>query len=377
MSSFGPTLGSATSSLPGASAPVNAAPTAPGTIAGISGTAGVAITPVDVHAAFSDTDALTYSASPAGTAWPTGLVINGSTGVISGTVATAATTSGLKVRATDTASQTVDSNAFSATISAAVSTVTGVTVTPGTATGSRTFTASVAGTNSPSQAVTWSASAGSITSGGVFTQPAATGSVQTITVTATSVQDGTKSGAATVTIAALVPTVTSVTVSPGTATGSQTFTASVVGTNSPSQSVTWATTGGSITSGGVFTQPAATGSAQTITVTATSTFDGTKSGTANVTIAAALATTVTFAVKDIISGADITGITGWDFAIFDQPRPKDALAPIKKGAVAAVSAGVATFDITGLTALTLGQLCLVMLMSPDGTKAIFGQTAVS
>ena len=85
-------------------------------------------------------------------------------------------------------------------------TVSGVTVSPATATGSTTFTAVVNGTGSPSQAVTWSATAGSISAGGVFTAPAQTASVQTITVTATSAQDGTKSGMATVTIAANAPT---------------------------------------------------------------------------------------------------------------------------------------------------------------------------
>lgn len=94
----------------------NAAPTFPGTIANITGTGGAAITPVNVSGQFSDTDALTFSASPAGTAWPSGLTIS-SAGVISGTVATS-TTTGLKVRATDTASQTVDSNAFNVTIAA-------------------------------------------------------------------------------------------------------------------------------------------------------------------------------------------------------------------------------------------------------------------
>lgn len=96
----------------------NAAPTFPGNIVNIAGTGGVAITPVNVSSQFADTDTLTYSASPGGTAWPSGLTINPNTGVISGTVANG-TTSGLKVRATDTASQTVDSNAFSVTMTAA------------------------------------------------------------------------------------------------------------------------------------------------------------------------------------------------------------------------------------------------------------------
>lgn len=92
-------------------------PTFSGTIADITGTGGAAITPVDVHSSFSSTVALTYSASPGGTAWPSGLVINSTTGVISGTVADPITAA-LKVRATDTSNQTVDSNAFNITINA-------------------------------------------------------------------------------------------------------------------------------------------------------------------------------------------------------------------------------------------------------------------
>lgn len=104
-------------------AATNASPTFPGVISNITGTGGSAITPVNVSGQFSDTDALAYSASPAGTAWPSGLIVNSSTGIISGTVATS-TTTGLKVRATDTASQTVDSNAFSATLAAPTSSIT-------------------------------------------------------------------------------------------------------------------------------------------------------------------------------------------------------------------------------------------------------------
>lgn len=190
----------------------NAVPTFSGTIANITGTGGAAIAPADVRALFADTDALTYSASPAGTAWPSGLSVNSASGIISGTVATS-TTTGLKVRATDTASQTVDSNAFSVTISAPASTVTGVTVSPASpsVTGgtTRQFTATVTGTGSPSQTVNWSVTGGGSinASTGVLTAPAPTSSVQTLTVTATSAQDGTKSGSTPVT----VPTLASVT----------------------------------------------------------------------------------------------------------------------------------------------------------------------
>ncbi len=78
--------------------------------------------------------------------------------------------------------------------------VTSVAVNPATVTlaggAALQFAATVVGSGSPSQAVTWSASAGAVSATGLFTAPAATHSVQSITVTATSVADGSKSGVA-------------------------------------------------------------------------------------------------------------------------------------------------------------------------------------
>lgn len=82
-------------------------------IADITATQGVAMSSVNVSNRFSDTDSLTFSA--VGT-WPTGLGVS-SAGLINGTAtAVAGVYSNLRVRATDTASQTVDSNAFSVTV---------------------------------------------------------------------------------------------------------------------------------------------------------------------------------------------------------------------------------------------------------------------
>ncbi|MFO1432175.1 MAG: DUF3443 domain-containing protein [Candidatus Competibacteraceae bacterium] len=62
-----------------------------------------------------------------------------------------------------------------------------------------TCSAAVSGTGNFSTAVTWSASTGSIDSSGLFTAPAVT-SITPVTITATSTQDNTKSGSATVTV---------------------------------------------------------------------------------------------------------------------------------------------------------------------------------
>lgn len=181
---------------------------------------------------------------------------------------------------------------------APASTVSSVVVSPAAATGSQQFAAIVNGANGPSQAVTWSKSGGgTLSASGLFTEPAKTSAVQTITITATSVQDPTKSGTATVTIPALVvtppapPTVTMVSITPLSATvaagATQQFTATAIGTNSPAQTFTWVTDLGTVNASGLVTGPLPTDSARTGSVTATSTVDPTKSATATFTVPAA------------------------------------------------------------------------------------------
>lgn len=90
----------------------------------ISGTEGVALTPVDVSAKFFDSESgLTFSTVGS---WPAGVTVS-SAGVISGTPTTAGTYAGLQVRATDTESLTADSNTFTITVSPPA--VAGISVT--------------------------------------------------------------------------------------------------------------------------------------------------------------------------------------------------------------------------------------------------------
>lgn len=146
--------------------------------------------------------------------------------------------------------------------------------------------ATVDGTGSYSSTVTWTASKGSINANGVLTAPS---SAATVTVTATSSEDSTKTGTATVMVAmgSGPPTISSVSVScnPSTIAPSATSQckATVQGTGSFSSAVKWTASGGTIDSSGLFTAPASTGS---ITVTATSTEDTTKMGTATITVQA-------------------------------------------------------------------------------------------
>ena len=152
----------------------------------------------------------------------------------------------------------------------------------------------VQGTGSFSSGVTWSANGGAINANGLLTAPA---TASTLTVTATSAQDGTKSGTATVSVQASSPTITSVAVtcnpsSVGVNATSQ-CNATVQGTGSFSSAVTWSASGGSINANGLLTAP---GAADSVTVTATSTHDSTKSGTATVSVQASPPTITSVAV---------------------------------------------------------------------------------
>jgi hypothetical protein len=143
-------------------------------------------------------------------------------------------------------------------------------------------TAAVQGTGSYSSAVTWSASGGTINASGLFTASATAG---TVTATATSTQDTTKSGKASVTVQSTPPTITSVAVTcnPSTIAVSATSqcNAMVQGTGTYSSAVTWSASKGAIDASGLFTAPASAGS---VTVTATSTQDTSQSGAASVTV---------------------------------------------------------------------------------------------
>lgn len=153
-------------------------------------------------------------------------------------------------------------------------------------------TATVTGTGSYSSTVSWSASSGTITSAGVYTAPATVPTSGMATITATSTEDGTKSGQASITITP-APTITSVSASCNPASlqahTSQTSqcTATVTGTGSYNSTVNWSATYGTITSAGVYTAPLTAPTSGMDTVTATSTADGTKSGQASITLTAA------------------------------------------------------------------------------------------
>src|SRR5437764_297083 len=186
-----------------------------------------------------------------------------------------------------------------------------VTISPTSATvaagGTQQFTATVQ--NTSNTAVTWqvngvaggNATVGTISSSGLYTAPAAVQSTTTVTVTAVSQADATKSASVQVTI---TPTAAvSVTISPTSATvaagGTQQFSATVQ--NTSNTAVTWQVNGvaggnatvGTISSSGLYTAPAAVQSTTTVTVTAVSQADATKSASVQVTITPTAAVSVT------------------------------------------------------------------------------------
>jgi endo-1,4-beta-xylanase len=126
------------------------------------------------------------------------------------TVAANETATTLTVRATSTQDTGKSGTATVSVTEPSVPTVTSVTVSPRNANvnkgGTQVFTATVSGTNSPAQTVTWSVDTPYVTgtrmNGGTLTV-AANESAATLTVRATSTQDTSKSGTATVSVTSL------------------------------------------------------------------------------------------------------------------------------------------------------------------------------
>ena len=158
--------------------------------------------------------------------------------------------------------------------------------------GTGTFSAAVQGTGAFSAAVTWTASAGSISSAGLFTAPNA---VENVVITATSVQDVTKSASVTVGVT-LGVTGPAVGISPA----SVSFGNQTVGTTSAVQYVTMTNTGNAnltfsagFTSTGDFVlagagkahsnTPYAPGASSTVGIAFTPTVAGTRTGTVTLT----------------------------------------------------------------------------------------------
>ena len=140
------------------------------------------------------------------------------------------------------------------------------------------FTATVS--NTQQTRVTWSATQGAISGGGMFTSPNVTVTT-TVRVSATSVEDPTKSATAIVTV--MPPISVTVTPSSASVTASDTLQFTGVAENASEPAVTWSTTLGSISSQGVFTAPAVLVKTM-VTVSAVSVEEPTRQAHAKVTV---------------------------------------------------------------------------------------------
>ena len=211
--------------------------------------------------------------------------------------------------ATGTKTATITSTIAEVTVSTApppAPAVTGVTVAPDTITvqkgNTQSFSASVTGTNNPAKTVVWSVSGNTSVGTTIDTSGllavAVDETANTLTVTAVSTVDNSKSGTAAVTVSTApppAPAVTGVTVAPDTITvqkgNTQSFSASVTGTNNPAKTVVWSVSGNTSVGTTIDTSGllavAVDETANTLTVTAVSTVDNSKSGTAAVTVSTA------------------------------------------------------------------------------------------
>ena len=167
------------------------------------------------------------------------------------------------------------------------------------------FQASVAGT--ANNGVNWavngmaggSSTLGTISTAGLYTAAAVLPTSATITVTATSAVDPSASASATVTLQDDIVVGVSPPVATIAAGTSQVFTASVTASGSPAAGVTWSVNGiaggnatvGTLVANGagsaMYTAPIAPPSPPSVTISATSVADTTKSGSASVTITCA------------------------------------------------------------------------------------------
>jgi hypothetical protein len=261
-----------------------------------------------------------------------------------------------------------------------------VSVAPATATAmvggmSVSFAATVG--NSANTAVTWqvngvaggNSAVGTISGSGLYLSPATLPSPATVTVTAVTAADPTISGSASLTLTAPAAPV-SVSVSPAVASvlaGSGTLTLVATVSNATNTAVTWQvnnfiggnSTVGTISSAGVYTPPATPPAQSTVTVTAVSVADPTKSGSASVTV------TTTPPAPPAISGTPATTVQAGQTYSFtptaSSPRGAALTFSIaNKPAWAAFSS--ATGQLSGTPATTdIGTFSNISISVNDGT----------
>ena len=214
-----------------------------------------------------------------------------------------------------------------------------------------------------SPAVSWSladGAPGAITSSGIYTAPSEIDTTKTITVTANNSLNGSVAGSAIVT---LLPPV-QVTISPASSTiymtnRSQQFTATVLNATNPA--VTWSVSpdsGGTVDQTGLYTSPTYF-AAQTVTITATSQLDPTKSASATVNL-----------VPIVLTPTDINIYGGYADPITANVPVSWSVSPTTFGAIDSNGVFATSPNVTGIQQVTVtGTL--------QGDPTSFGSTVIN
>ena len=262
------------------------------------------------------------------------------------------------------------------------------TLTTGT---TKQFTATVQ--NTSNTAVRWqvngatggNSTVGTISASGLYTAPANVPNPATVTVTAVSQADTTKSASAFVTVTSSV--VISVSVAPITASvtagTTQQFTATLK--NTGNTAVTWQVNGvtggnstvGTISTAGLYTAPATVPNPATVTVTAVSQADTTKSASATVTITTAVSVTISLSP----TSAMVTAGTTQQFTATVQNTSTTAVTWQVNG-VSGGSSTTGTISTTGLytapaTVPSPATATVTCVSQADTTKSASGQVTIA
>jgi autotransporter-associated beta strand protein len=301
-------------------------------------------------------------------------------------VAAGETAATLTVTATSTANVSKQGTA-TVTVTAVPVTpeVISVSVSPATASvqkgNTQAFTATVTAVGGADISVTWSIvethNVGTTVSASGLLTVAAAEAATSLTVRATSVFNTTIFGNATVSVTdvPITPKVNSVTVTPPTAAlhyGENTqFSASVVAVGGASTAVAWSVSGnnsaGTTISASGMLSVAAAETASTITVRASSTFDGSKFGTATVTLSAALEV-----ISVSVSPATASVQKG-------NTQPFTATVTVQGGAAEtvtwSVSGGIAGTSISasGLLSVAAGETASTLTVTATSTANVSKQ----
>ena len=178
---------------------------------------------------------------------------------------------------------------------------------------------------------------------------------QSVTITATSMADPSKTATAVITLLQAV----TVSLSPSTVSlapsGTQQFTATVLGTSNTA--VTWSINPsvGTISSAGLYTAPSSILTSQTVTVTAQSVADPTKSASAQVSLSASSLNMVTFsATADALLNPERGYAQGWDILAWDPVGERANGRSIIRGFVSLAHYLTVPLDQTLLNSLDTG-----------------------